>query len=507
MNNVIRLPSLALIACCLAAMSAPVPGQFVDELTTERGVAARVEWPRGNLAALPLRPDVVTEALDTPRLLAEDLATTSGPIRSGVVQDVDLSSDRDGRWILGDDGGWSWVGEVRVSGALGARACIEPWPPTVGQVFVHDPSDASALHGPFDGQEGAGRSGRFWTPIVYGETIRVELSLPPGTPKDASRIRITAVVNQYRGMRVPTGGGGAASGVIYPCHLDVACFPDWAETADAVGAISFVSDRYQFYCTGAMLGRVPDDKSPLFMTARHCGITQANVESVLVTWFYQTGSCLGILPDVTTLPQTPALALLVEDPATDFLLLGLSSANLDGVTFAGWDASPTSQFAPLTGIHHPGGTHKRITFGSSGPFVTSCIPALAFEMNIDDGDGILEPGSSGSPVFDSARRMRGVLSCAGGDCSGDVLGQYGRLSSAYSKLEPFLNPENTVYVNGQHGGPERGTFLEPFDTIVEGVFALPRGHEIVIVTGSYDEAVTFDKPMTITTLGPVTIGE
>ena len=138
----------------------------------------------------------------------------------------------------------------------------------------------------------------------------------------------------------------------------------------------------------------------------------------------------------------------------------------------------------------------------------SCVGGEAWLIFNADGDGEIEPGSSGSPIFDAAKRVRGTDSCATWDCNTDDIAEYGRFDLAWPLLQPYLHPTDPIYVNGSWSGTEHGTLAEPFNTVLEGVFAVIAGSNIHIEAGSYDEQFTITKPMTLNARsGVVIIGE
>jgi lysyl endopeptidase len=469
-----------------------------------------------------------TNLVKTPRLNVEDLLeedaaqTQLGPSRIGVTQEFPpVSTKQGGKWTTLPDGGHLWTAWFRAPGAISMRLRITPW---------RLPPGAEVLIYAADGEEqirrleaaGAGRKGdEFWTPPVFSDEVRLEYYLPENIDPtaEATVFSVDAISNQYR----PIPGTAPQEGshpVVLNCHLDVSCYADWQNQADGVGALTYISSpaEGQFFCSGCMYNRVPGDFTPLFATARHCGgndgWSQAEAESAIVFWFYQTPSCNGTPPNPATLPSTSGVVLLVDDPNTDYTLLGLESDVPGGVEYEGWDAGYWADGEAATGIHHPRGTHKRITFGTKTDDITSCIPAQAWQVYVADGDGELEPGSSGSPVFDDSHRVRGTASCATWSCTSDDYIDYGRLDTAFTLLEPYIYRNDAAewdaYVNGSYTGTEKGTVSQPFDTVVEGIFAVRGGtaYSVYIEAGNYNERLVIDKPMILKARnGVVTIGQ
>jgi hypothetical protein len=250
------------------------------------------------------------------------------------------------------------------------------------------------------------------------------------------------------------------------------------------------------------MNRIGGDFTPLLTTAFHCGVRANNAASMLALWFFQTNSCNGTVPNLNTLPQTQGVTLLVLNNANDYTLVGLSPANLGGVLFSGWDAGTWADGAS-TIIHHPRGTFKRITFGTKNGTWGSCIggAGAGYAIINPDGSGEIEPGSSGSPIFDTSKRIRGTGSCANWACGVDNGATYGRFDLAWSVLWPFLSPTDPVYLNASFAGTETGTAANPFNTLMEGNFAVLRGSEIFMQAGSYSEQLVLDKAVTLTAVG------
>jgi hypothetical protein len=518
---------IALIAVMLSTASAYGQAPALD------GAIKRVE-PTKVLRPVPRSisiPDIFdqTNLVETPRLevqklLDEDAAKTRlGPLRIGVIQEFPPITATQGDWVEMEDGGILWVAWFRAPGAISIRLRLRPWAPIPGgELIVYDAKDLTQVYGP-SMHNTRRKSEEFWTPPIFSNEIRLEYYLPASMKQrsDEALLAVDGLLNQYRPMP-GTASTGDTLPVELSCHLDVSCYAAWANEADSVGALTYASSPAHggFFCSSAMLNRVPQDWTPFLATARHCGgldgWDQQEAESVFVFWFYQTPSCNGTPPNPATLPHTSGAILLVDDSNTDYTLLGLESSlsvPLD-VLYAGWDAGYWSDNSAATGIHHPDGTHKRITFGTKTDDVTSCIPAQAWLIENPNGSGEIEPGSSGSPIFDSAHRVRGTASCADWSCTSDNVAEYGRFDLAFPLLEPYLYRNDAsewdVYVNGSYTGTEQGTVTQPFNTVEEGVFAVRAGtaYTLYIEAGSYDEQMVIDKAMTLRSRnGVVTIGQ
>lgn len=494
--------------------SALRPGP-VESLTvlhpTPRGVAMPELFHSGNRLEMP--------ALDVERLKEEDAAQTKlGPLRMGVIQEFEIRSEASGQWTELPEGRRLWTMAFHAPGSLGIRLRVRPWsPPPGAELIIYDGHNPSYSLGPYT-RSIQKSSNEFWTPTIYSNEVRVEYTLPstvdPAVP--APQISIDALSNQYRSLPGMSDEAGKEP-VELSCHLDVSCYSDWANEAESVGALTYISNPAagQFFCSGSLLNRVPLDWTPFFQTARHCGVdSQAEADSVLITWNYQSSACNGTPPNPANLPQTSGAALLVDDAQADYTLIGLES-NVAVNYFLGWDPNYWANDSAATGIHHPDGTHKRITFGTKKwDIADSCIAGVtpAWGVYNPDGSGELEPGSSGSPIFDASHRVRGVASCASWSCSSDDGADYGRLYDVWPRVEPYLFRDAEVewdaYVDNSYTGTEWGTAAQPFRSILKAVYAVKSGEDVYIDTGTYNERFTINKAMTLHSMnGTVVIGQ
>ena len=150
------------------------------------------------------------------------------------------------------------------------------------------------------------------------------------------------------------------------CELDANCYPEWKGTMNSVAQISFMDQGYEFLCSGSLLATRDNSFKPYFLTAGHCINNEAAARTVEAYWSYQTPSCGGASPSSRSASLKSAVgAHLIACGSIaegDFSLILLQDAPA-GTTFAGWDLSDPPLSSLLTGIHHPSGSWKRISFG------------------------------------------------------------------------------------------------------------------------------------------------
>jgi hypothetical protein len=440
-------------------------------------------------------PEISAEFIQLPA--TSRLGSDAGFNVAGYVQPAPPELLADAEWQVAADGRAVLAVELFSEDAESLRVRFDPgFDERVG-LYVYDPATGAAF-GPYSKHQLV--MTEWWSTIIFGDSIGLEFVVegdgnPPVTPTIASIAY---------GTVAPT-----PPGVSQGCmHRDASCEPDWATTADSVALLATLNQNGNLstFCTGALLNRGPGDRSPLVMTANHCVGSQGEAGPTVFVWFFETDSCNGNMPDPNTLPRSEGSLLLKRFTDADWTLLGLYEPPSTG-RYLGWSSGYWDDDTPATGIHHPRGGFKRISFGtkvdeSNQEFCDqneNCFDAEVWD--VDYTTGFTEPGSSGSPVMSSVGIMRGTLT-GGIRCS---TSRYGRFDLAYENLRYFLSSTyiaSPVYVNrnvggdsGNNGNSERGTSAQPFNTVYEAAFAVRAGDRVLITPGTYDQRMTIWRPM------------
>ncbi|KAG0333866.1 hypothetical protein BG004_000655 [Podila humilis] len=288
------------------------------------------------------------------------------------------------------------------------------------------------------------------------------------------------------------------------CNVDVACHKnEFHDQSRSVGVL--LTDYNQKYCTGALINNGLQDGRQLFLTANHC-TGYANTTAHVVMFNHEKTQCGGPREVVNEHDTAQGLVKLGGYDMSDFTLYEITERIPDdyNVYLAGWSAAslaPTSRqrvededwpvrreeqeetsspwrtprskvhvvmeddpqqppdyskLIPITGIHHPSGDSKKISFFYSGSLPKTCwaecSPGQNFHWKIPKWDqGTTEPGSSGSPLFDADKRIVGQLhggsaSCFnknGYDVYGGIHASFQLAPKSEDRLSTYLDPEGT----------------------------------------------------------------
>ncbi len=433
----IFVPSLQAQQLSIPGLQAPAEKKSAKQELPSRIMAARGEAPLGRLYDnLKVEPSKIRRL---PALKASEMQkeATAKRMRVGTVRafqrPLNVSSDSALYRVP--------EGEVRVmgvvsEGALYTRVHFSDMAlPAGAKVFVYSLKNPEEFYGPYEGKGSSG-DGTFWTPPMEGDGAVIEYFSPTGTiDAQAAPFQVSEISHIYRKFFVIEGSNDVAGS----CNLDVTS--DWSEVAKSVGYLEFTSGGGEYACTGTLLNNPANDQTPYLLTANHCFDTHTEAQSLRVYWNYNTGNS----PPGGT-PYTDGANLLETGSESDFTLVRLTGSLPGGLFFSGWDASPTPVSTSVTGIHHPEGSHKRISFGSTISGCGSGLPGLCQNFtNVRWNNGTTEPGSSGSGLWTgtpSDPRLVGTLTGGAASCSNrSGTDYYGSFSMTYQFISRFLTGE------------------------------------------------------------------
>ena len=387
-------------------------------------------------------PVVLLTPPDVQALQVDEEADELGPFRYGVQLETSLGLDDAGRWDQEPiTGALVWRVEIASPGALSLGVFFDEFELTQGsQLFLYDPEREQVL-GAYTARNN-NDNGALTIQPVRGDRVVLELVLQASSVQDLPRLHVGEVIYDYRDVlaelsksalapRAGLGGvigGSGGSQRSTACLVDINC-PAGAEHQDLKRAVVMLLGGAGG-CSGSILNNTAEDGTPFLYTAQHCG----DMTNAVIIFGYELSGCgSGTSSQSKTLSGATFLA---ESSFLDSQLYRLAQAPPPSYEpfYAGWNAGGKPE-APTVGISHPSLFPKKIQIDNDPLFTLPNLWQAIWEV------GMIQGGSSGSPLLDVHKRVVGTLSAGVNGCGANTA-QYGRFDKFYlqKNLETFLDP-------------------------------------------------------------------
>lgn len=170
------------------------------------------------------------------------------------------------------------------------------------------------------------------------------------------------------------------------------------------------------FCSSALITNACQNLTPNILTAFHCvdvsqdgsisSEEQSSVNSWVFRFQYKSPSCSG--GDGTSYYSFSGSQLAASYRPSDFALLQMYQRPQDytNIRYAGWSRT-TSAASSSAGIHHPAGDVMKISLSSTSPSSYSWFGGGNEHWGVQFTQGTVQPGSSGSPLFNQDHRIVG----------------------------------------------------------------------------------------------------
>lgn len=444
------------IRSCLAAL-----------LLLSGTVHAAVDGFTPDLAGVASIPRYAADGASVAKAVAAAKASKSEPLRFAVAAALPLTLSQ-GAWSISGDTA-IWRARMASPGALSLGLEFSKFAvPAGGALYVYDPA-AALVQGPYT-QAADPAQGRLWTALVQGDEAVIEARMPAASRQDFALtlanvthgyLDFTRAASQAKALNSLSGTQAGS------CEINVACAQgnSWSNEIRSVAAITI---NNQTVCSGTLVNDIPQDGTPYFLTANHCGISSNTLaNSVVFYWNYQATSCNVVgdpnynaaTSNTGSLSQNQSgSSLIAGDVGSDFTLLRLTAkpASSFNTYYAGFDASGAGASSGV-GLHHPEGDIKKVSTYSSATtqsqvqFNDNNTTRTVQAWRVGWASGVTEPGSSGSGLWNQNHQIIGVLSGGDSSCTNTTGSDYyGRLgvawtanSTASGQLKANLDPCNT----------------------------------------------------------------
>ena len=315
------------------------------------------------------------------------------------------------------------------------------------QMFIYDDEETMYI-GSFNSKNND-FTGEKSTALVKSDRVIIELTVPNHEIRDLE-LNMSVVTHDFLDL-INFHENQVSERV--DCNDNVACSSgdNWRDEIDGVVLVSGNGG----VCSASLINNTNFDKTPYIVYAAHCNSGGSNT----VYFNYQSYTCNGTQPQGYNSMSGTQNLWVGNFNNNDGALIRLNS-NIPSAYdpyYNGWNRSSASPGNNVVGIHHPDGWIKKISYNATGMSSNGNV----WEFRYLDGRVI--PGSSGSPMFDSNKRIRGMASYIYTDycspspdcyCSQSYYHGYAKFSAAWNYIDQYLDPLNTneTFIDGTRDG-------------------------------------------------------
>ena len=377
--------------------------------------------------------------------------------RIGLSVTAELSPENSGTWTELADGSKIWQLEIISEGAKAIGLYYDRFViPKGGKLFIYS-EDKKQVKGAFTNINNPKRQ-EFTTELIIGDKVIIEYN-QPAFVKEELDLFIGEISYIYRGIASFEKNTNWVE-PSDPCEINVNCSPvgdSWQDEKRGVAKIIMKNGSAYYLCSGTLINNTNQDCTPYFLTAYHCDAdASAEDHNQWIFYFnYESTTCSTPTnePSSNSLIGCSIKAVSDIDGGSDLQLLELNTRPPQGYNpyYNGWDRS-TSASPNGVGIHHPAGSIKKIsTYTTSLQTVTYAGCGInshwkVFWSSNDNGWGVTEGGSSGSPIFNNNGLVVGSLTGGSADCNAQSSPDYyGKMDKHWSfgNLSQYLDPAGT----------------------------------------------------------------
>lgn len=374
----------------------------------------------------------------------------------GISLQANYDFNSSGTWELLPDSSKLWRIHIVSNGAYSNYLIFDKFfLPKGTKLFAYN-EDKTQILGTFT-YENNKIDKRFSLGPVIGKSVIIEYYQPAEIDTSAE-ISIETFVHSFKDIYTHSTGSSGS------CNINVKC-PEgnnWCNQRRSVALIAKLSStpgHFAAHCSGSLITNERRDGRPYFLTANHC-ITGQNASDFIFIFNYQSQDCNNPATAPSTAFSISGATVRANNSNSDFALLELSSkppGNYN-VYYSGWN-NENERPESGVGIHHPSGDIKKISVYDDKPNRETVDGIKVWELEFDKG--VVEPGSSGSPLFNENNlivgQLLGTYSADPISCSNtDGKALYGRFDISWdegnsnsSRLREWLNPNATSSIQIQ----------------------------------------------------------
>lgn len=410
----------------------------------------RSEFPTPPIVDLPY----IDNNKEYERLISE--SPNHGDI-VGTHIPVDISTSNSGIWSTLSNGNRVWQLRIKSETAKGLRFICDKFELTKSTYLYFKDNLNGKIYGAYSYLNNQRETGVFATGFFNTNDITIIIEIDEIQNNSFPKIHFDKISH---GLKTEDFGLSAS------CNNDVNCSPwvtEWCNEIRATVQLIFETGSNDERCTGVLLNSTDNNFTPYILTSGHC-YSGAVLSTSIVIYNFQSPTCTPQQNGNDLLRTVGLVDLWGSDEASigqnlchnihDALLLRALNGSFPtpmpwnyNVFYAGWDKRSMDKGTEVMCIHHPKGDVKKISEGVLETNNRKC-------WRVDFTNGIVESGSSGSPLFEENHRVIGNLSRANLapselNCTDDFIARYGKLRKYFDDIDGWIAPGSSLnFIDG-----------------------------------------------------------
>ena len=271
------------------------------------------------------------------------------------------------------------------------------------------------------------------TDIILGDSIIVQLDLDENITTDKVDFSIVKIIHGFKDiLKIENKLKSAAS-----CQVDVECTAGDGWETETEGTARIYGNGTSGSCS--LLNNTAQNFASYILTAKHI-IDGIGINNASVRFNYKATTCNG--STAANGITISGFNLRADDAVCDLALIeGIQNlSNQSSIAFLGWNRNPNP--TSVVCLHHPGADFMSISKESNSISLVSSVWVRVNNWDL----GSIEPGSSGSPLFDHDKRVIAATSHINSVdyvCSSSLESGHGKLSYFWPSISSYLDPCNT----------------------------------------------------------------
>jgi hypothetical protein len=404
---------------------------------------------------------IYIEKPNVEKLIMQDIeeGINKGRMRVGILLEANLNPNYSGKWETLQNGSKLWRLNINAPDAVGLNLYFDNfYLPEGVSLFVYSP-DYKQIIGAFTDFNNS-EDGTMATQIIEGEELVLEMLVPKNINQEEAMLNISEIGYRYKNFGVHHDLKSRNDGAD-ECLVNINCpeGDNWQKEKRGVVKLLMRIGMSNYECSGSLVNNTHQNCIPYILTAFHCGdgASANNLKQWIFYFGYEASTCngtTGLLNKTST-----GCTLIATDKwdgyfttTSDFFLIRLNKSvpNSYQPYYNGWTLVDTAATEGV-GIHHPQGDIKKIS-----TFTTKLSNHINFWgvvwSSTVTNHSITEPGSSGSPLFNSNKEIIGTLTSGLSFCDKpegkDVYGKFNihwdiAGETPDKQLKAWLDPNNS----------------------------------------------------------------